>query len=296
MSHLEFDWESPVWSHLLTELSRQHTLVRYDERGCGLSDWDVPDLSFEAWVGDLETVVDATGVDRFPLLHGGYARGRLRRGADARQHEEAETMNKLAELGWGQENPAFRQFFTTQVIPGGTADQHRWFNELERISTSPANAGRFMRVFNEIDVVPLLPKVSCPTLVLHCVRDARVPFAEGRLIAGLIPGARFVPLESDNHLLLDNELMWSRWIDELRGFLPAHSIDDPAFAALTPRELELIELIAQGRDNTQIAAQLDLSVKTVRNHITSIFAKLEVENRSQAIVLARDAGFGKQAS
>ena len=141
----------------------------------------------------------------------------------------------------------------------------------------------------------LLPKVSCPTLVLHCVRDARVPFAEGRLIAGLIPGARFVPLESDNHLLLENELMWSRWVDELRGFLPAHSIDDPTFAALTPRELELIELIAQGRDNTQIAAQLDLSVKTVRNHITSIFAKLEVDNRSRAIVLARDAGFGKQA-
>ena len=321
LSHLEFDWESPVWSHLLTELSREHTLLRYDERGCGLSDWDVPDLSFEEWIGDLETVVDATGVDRFPLLgisqgasiavayavrhpervshliiHGGYARGRLRRGTDEWQREEAETMNKLAELGWGQENPAFRQFFTTQFIPGGTAEQHRWFNELERISTSPANAGRFMRIFNEIDVVSLLPKVSCPTLVLHCVRDARVPFAEGRLIAGLIPGARFVPLESDNHLLLENELMWSRWIDELRGFLPAHSIDDPTFAALTPRELELIELIAQGRDNTQIAAQLDLSVKTVRNHITSIFAKLEVENRSQAIVLARDAGFGKQAS
>lgn len=320
LSHLEFDWESPVWSHMLTELSRERTLVRYDERGCGLSDWDVSDLSFEAWVGDLETVVDASGVDRFPLLgisqgasiavayavrhpervshlilHGGYARGRLRRGADALQHEEAETMNKLAELGWGQENPAFRQFFTTQFIPGGTADQHRWFNELERISTSPMNAGRFMRIFNDIDVVSLLPRVSCPTLVLHCVRDARVPFAEGRLIAGLIPGARFVPLDSDNHLLLENELMWSRWMDELRGFLPSQLTDDPAFVALTPRELELVELIAQGRDNTQIAAQLGLSVKTVRNHITSIFAKLEVENRSQAIVLARDAGFGKQA-
>ena len=320
LSHLEVDWESPVWTHLLTELSHRHTLVRYDERGCGLSDWDVADLSFEAWVGDLETVVEATGVDRFPLLgisqgasiavayavrhpervsqlilHGGYARGRLHWGAGERQREEAEMMSKLAELGWGQQNPAFRQFFTTQFIPGGTPEQHRWFNELERISTSPVNAGRFMRVFNEIDVVSLLPQVSCPTLVLHCVRDARVPFAEGRLIASLIPGARFVPLESDNHLLLENELAWRRWVDEFRGFLPEHSIHDPAFAALTPRERELVELIAQGRDNTQIAAHLGLREKTVRNHITSIFAKLEVETRAQAIVLARDAGFGKQA-
>ena len=146
LSHLEFDWESPVWRPLLTELSREHTLIRYDERGCGLSDWNVAELSFEAWVRDLETVVDAAGVDRFPLLgisqgasiavayavrhpervshlilHGGYARGRLQRAATPQQREEAETMNKLAELGWGQENPAFRQFFTTQFIPGGIA-------------------------------------------------------------------------------------------------------------------------------------------------------------------------------
>lgn len=321
MSHLEFDVGSPVWSHLLTALSSDHTLIRYDERGCGLSDREVEDLSFDAWLRDLETIVDATGVDHFPLLgisqgasiavayavahpervshlilHGGYARGRLKRDLHLNPHlrDEAELMNKLAELGWGQENPAFRQFFTTQFIPGGTAEQHRWFNELERVSTSPVNAARFMRVFNEIDVVALLPRVSCPTLVLHAVRDARVPFDEGRLIASEIPGARFVPLESGNHLLLETEREWQRWLDEIHNFLPAPvAAADPAFLALTRRERDIVELIAQGRDNAQIAARLDLSEKTVRNHITSIFSKLEVENRSQAIVLARKAGFDR---
>ncbi|QRQ86175.1 alpha/beta fold hydrolase [Cupriavidus oxalaticus] len=320
MSHLEFDVGSPVWSHMITALSAHHTLIRYDERGCGLSDRDVEDLSFDAWLRDLETIVDANGVEHFPLLgisqgasiavayavahpgrvshlilHGGYARGRLKRdNLSPRLREEAELMNKLAELGWGQENPAFRQFFTTQFIPGGTAEQHAWFNELERVSTSPLNAARFMRVFNDIDVVALLPKVTCPTLVLHAVRDARVPFDEGRLIASEIPGARFVPLESGNHLLLDTEPAWRRWLDEVRAFLPAAApVRDPAFTALTRRERDIVELIAQGRDNAQIAARLDLCEKTVRNHITSIFAKLEVENRAQAIVLARKAGFDR---
>jgi pimeloyl-ACP methyl ester carboxylesterase/DNA-binding CsgD family transcriptional regulator len=317
LSHLEYDWESPVWTPLLAELSRDRRLIRYDERGCGLSDWNVEDLTFEAWVRDLETVVDAAGVGRFPLLgisqgasiavvyavrhpervthlvlHGGYARGRLRRNPTPLQREEAEMMSKLAELGWGQENPAFRQFFTTQFIPDGTAEQHRWFNELERISTSPANAGRFLRQFSEIDVVDYLPRVTCPALVLHATRDARVPFDEGRLMASLIPDARFVSLESNNHLLLESEPGWRRWLDEVRAFLAGPATLDPAFARLTQRERALLELIAQGRDNTQIAALLGLSGKTVRNHITNIFTKLEVDNRARAIVLARNAGFG----
>ncbi|SOE88495.1 alpha/beta hydrolase fold [Caballeronia arationis] len=316
LSHLDFDLQSPVWSHLVAELCRQHRLVRYDQRGCGLSDREVDDISFRAWLSDLEAVVDASGIERFALLgisqgasisiayaiahpervthlilYGGYARGRLRRQATQHAVEEAETLVKLAELGWGQTNPAFRQFFTTQFIPGGTAEQHRWFNELERMSTSPHNAARIMRVFNEIDVVDLLPQVRCPTLVLHASADARVPFEESRLIAGMIPGARFVPLDSENHLLLEDEPAWQRWQEEFRAFLPAASPADPAFAMLTRRERDIVELIAGGRDNAQIAARLGLSEKTVRNHIPSIFAKLEVENRAQAILLARKAGF-----
>ncbi|HKA44526.1 MAG TPA: alpha/beta fold hydrolase [Burkholderiales bacterium] len=319
LSHLEYDWESPVWRHWLTELSRSHTLLRYDERGCGLSDWEVPELSFEAWVGDLETVVDAAGVERFPLLgisqgasiaiaytvrhpervshlilHGAYGRGRLKRSLTPQQRREAETMAELAELGWGKENPAFRQFFTTQFIPDASAEQHRWFNELERVSVSPENAARFIRIFDQIDVTDSAPKVHCPALVLHPHRDARVPFEEGRLLASLIPGARFVPLESGNHILLENELAWKLWLNEVRGFLSTGSAGGAAFAGLTPRERDLVELIAQGLDNAQIAARLTLSEKTVKNHITSIFTKLEVENRSQAIVFARDAGFGRK--
>jgi len=318
INHLDFDWDSPVWRHWLRELSRDHTLVRYDARACGLSDREVADISFEAWLNDLETVADAAGLERFALLgtsqgapiaiayahrhpervshlvlYGGYTRGRLRWSDSAQDREEALTMPRLAELGWGKDNAAFRQFFTTQFIPGGTPEQHTWFNELERVSVSPANAARFMHVTNDLDVSDLAPRVACPTLVLHATHDARVPFEEGRRVASLIPGARFVPLDSRNHVLLEGEPAWGQWLEAFRAFMPrAQAAGDGVFAQLTPRERELVELIAQGRDNAQIAARLSLSEKTVRNHITSIFAKLEVENRAQAIVRAREAGFG----
>jgi DNA-binding CsgD family transcriptional regulator/pimeloyl-ACP methyl ester carboxylesterase len=229
------------------------------------------------------------------ILHGGYARGRLKSNPTPQLRREAETMTELAELGWGKENPAFRQFFTTQFIPDGTQEQHRWWNELEQVSSSPANAAQFMRVTNQIDVTALAPKVSCPALVLHSNRDARVPFDEGRLVASLIPGARFVSLDSRNHILLEHEPAWGRWIEEVDMFLPSDAAHSEAFRRLTVRERELIHLIAQGLDNAQIAARLTLSEKTVKNHITNILSKLGVENRLQVIVLARDAGFGQRA-
>lgn len=318
LSHLEADWDSPVWSHLVRELSLRGLFVRYDERGCGLSDWEVEDLTFESWVRDLETVIDAIGARRVAILgisqgapiavayavrhpdrvshlvlHGGYARGRLVRSGTPEQRDEAETMAKLAELGWGKADPSFRQFFTTQFIPGGSAEQHQWFNELERISTSPGNAARFMREFNRIDVTALLPAVRCPTLVLHSKRDVRVPFEEGRLLATAIPNAQFVPIDSGNHLLLGHEPGWQQWMAAVRAFLPASGGGGALFEALTLRQRELLELLAQGRDNAQIAAMLGLSEKTVRNHITGIFDKLQVESRAQAIVAAREAGFGR---
>lgn len=320
LSHLEYDWESPVWQHLLAALSRRHRFVRYDERGCGLSDWDVPVNDFESWVRDLETVVEMVGAPQVALLgisqgaaiviafaarhpqrvshlvlSGGYARGRLVRSSSDTQREEAEMMCRLAELGWGKQDPSFRQFFTTQFIPGGTAEQHQWFNELERLSTSPANAANFMREFNRIDVTALLGRVRCPTLVLHSRHDVRVPFEEGRLLATEIPGARLVTIDSPNHLLLANEPGWQRWVDEVTAFLPARGTASGGalVASLTRRQLELLELLAQGRDNAQIAAAMGLSEKTVRNHITGIFDRLEVDSRAQAIVLARDSGFGQ---
>ena len=321
LSHLEFDWDSPVWRHLLREMSSRGSFARYDERGCGLSDRDVADLGFESWIRDLEAVVDALAVPRFALLgisqgaavavayavrhpdrvthlvlHGGYARGRLVRADTPELRAEAETMCRLAELGWGKDDPSFRQFFTTQFIPGGTPEQHRWFNEMERISTSPENAARFMRTFNTIDVSGLLPQVRCPTLVLHSRRDVRVPFDEGRLLASEIPGAEFVPIESSNHLLLESEPGWQRWLAEVRRFLPGQAAGEgaAAFAVLSQRQREILELMAQGRDNAQIAASLGLTDKTVRNQVSAIFDRLEVENRPQAIVMAREAGLGRR--
>jgi pimeloyl-ACP methyl ester carboxylesterase/DNA-binding CsgD family transcriptional regulator len=321
LSHLDFDLESPVWGHLLANLSQDHTVLRYDQRGTGLSDWSVDDISFEAWVNDLGTVIDAAGIERAPLLcisqgapvavayairhpervshlvlHGAYARGRHKRGADPLLHQEAETIARLAEIGWGRDDPAFRQFFTSQFLPQGTVEQHRWFNQLARVSTSPTNAARMIRTFDLIDVSDVLPEVPCPTLVLHATGDLRVPFAEGQYIAERIPSARFVTLDSVHHLMLEDDPAWPLWYAQVRAFLNAGASAPSrlGFAALTPRERELLELIAQGRDNAQIAAVMNLSANTVRNHITNVFAKLEVENRAQAIVLARDSGFGQQ--
>jgi pimeloyl-ACP methyl ester carboxylesterase/DNA-binding CsgD family transcriptional regulator len=320
LSHLEFDAESPVWRHVLAHFSARHRLLRYDERGCGLSDWDVADLSFDSWLRDLEAVADEAGGERFALLgvsqgasiaiayavkhpervthlvlQGGYARGRLVRSATRQQAEEAEMMCRLAELGWGRADPSFRQFFTTQFIPGGKAEQHAWFNELERVSTSPTNAARFMRAFNTIDVTALLPRVRCPTLVLHSRDDVRVPFAEGRLLATQIPGATLAPIDSSNHLLLEDEPGWARAREAIEQFLPAAGAAqaEGPLAALTPRGRQLLELLAQGRDNAQIAATLGLAEKTVRNQVSLLFERLGVASRAMAIVTAREHGLGQ---
>jgi len=317
ISHLECDLQSPVWGHLVDELSSRHRLVRYDQRGCGLSDRDAGDHGLETWVSDLERVVDAAGLEQFPLLgisqgaaiavayaarhpgrvthlvlHGGFARGRLRRATTPEMREEAALMPRLAEIGWGRGNDAWRQFFTTQFIPRGGPEQHRWFNELQRVSAAPATAAAIMRATDVVDIVDRLPEVRCPTLVLHATGDARVPFDQGRLLASAIPGARFAPVEGCNHLLLPDEPGWARWVEEFRAFLPAAAPLAEQFGGLTPRELALLDLIATGRDNAQIAATLALREKTVRNHVTNIYAKLQVANRAQAVVMAREAGLG----
>jgi DNA-binding SARP family transcriptional activator/alpha-beta hydrolase superfamily lysophospholipase len=249
LNHLEFDWQSPVWRHLMRELSSGFRLIRYDERGNGLSDWKVDDFSLEALVCDLETVVDAAGLDRFPVLgisqgcaaaicyavrhpervtrmvlHGGYAKGWRTRGNPS-EIAKREAMLTLVREGWGQDNPAFRQIFTSWYIPDGNPEQWRWWNDLQRISTSPENAARLMIDLGNIDVTHLLPRVRVPTLVLHSVQDAAVPFAAGRELAASIAGARFLPLDSRNHVILDHEPAWPRFIAEVRSFLLADGSD-----------------------------------------------------------------------
>ena len=243
LNHLEYDWQSPIWSHLLHALAGEHRLIRYDQRGNGLSDWEVDDISFEAFVRDLETVVEATGLQRFPLLgisqgcavsiayavrhpervshlvlYGGYARGRRKRGS-AQDNEQEDALITLMRQGWGRENPAFRHIFTSLFIPSGTTEQTKWFDDLQRVTTSPENAARIRETNVSIDVDALLPQVRVPTLVLHCRNDAMVPFEEGRRLAAGIAGARFVALEGQNHLVLESEPAWDRLLHEIKTFL-----------------------------------------------------------------------------
>jgi len=243
LSHLEFDWRSPVWRHWLEALSADHTLVRYDPGGCGLSDWDVDQISFDSWLRELEAVVAAARLDRFPLLgisqggaiaiayavlypervthlilYGAYARGKFKRDPSEQGKEEL-ALAQLVKLGWGKDNPAFRQVFTTLFIPEGTAEQHKWFNDLQRVSMSPDNAAKFIQALGEIDVEELLPQVRVPTLVLHAENDARVSFNEGRLLASQIPDAIFVPLSGNNHILLEDEPAWPQFLAAVRDFL-----------------------------------------------------------------------------
>ena len=323
-THLEFDWESPVWRPWLSLLARRHTLIRYDQRGFGLSDRNGVDLSFERHIEDLEAVVDAAGLKQFVLtgmtgggpiavayaarhpdrvshlvLYGTFTRGRIARAANALELEEAHTLLKLIEIGLGRDDPSFRQFVTSQFFPDGTAEQFRSFNELVRQSASPSDAANLLRTFYTIDIREIAPKVRCPTLVLHPGEDARVPFEEGRALAGLIPGARLVALNSRNHILLEQEPAWKRLVAELEAFLPATQAEPTAESELrldelTVREREVLELLAQGLGNNGIGEALSLSEKTVRNHVSSIFSKLEVNSRAQAIVRAREAGFGRK--
>jgi len=242
MNHLEYDWESPIWHHLLEGLARNHTLVRYDARGNGLSDWDVDEVSLEAWVSDLETVVDTVGIERFPLfgvsqgcaisiayatrhperlshliLYGGFALGGAKR--SPAEHEKRKAMGTLMRLGWGTDDPAFRQMFTSHFIPEATKEQADWFNDLQRKTTSPECAVRYWEAVSNLDVRELLSQVQVPTLVMHARDDLMVPIDAGRKMAAGIPGARFIALPGRNHLFLKHEPAAARFFEEINLFL-----------------------------------------------------------------------------
>jgi len=244
MTHLEYDLESPIWRHLYRELARDHMLIRYDARGNGLSDRSVDDISFDAFVHDLEAAVEATGIKRFALLgisqgcavsiayavrhpervshlvlYGGYALGRKKRARSATEKEEDAALLTLIRVGWGKENPAFRQLFTSQFMPGATKEQADWFNELERVSVTADVAARIVEVISETDVTALLPQVNVPTLVMHARDDALVPFEAGRRMAAAIQGARFVALDGRNHLFLETEPAFGQFMEHTRSFL-----------------------------------------------------------------------------
>lgn len=244
LSHLDYDWESPVWRHWLLALSDGHRLIRYDERGSGLSDRDAEQLDLESRIADLAAVVDACELDRFPLLglsgggptslayaarypervshlilYGAFARGRTARATSVTEKREAELMVELAEIGWGRDDPAFRRVFTMQFMPDSSPQMWAAFDELQRRTTSPENAARIMAATGDLDVMDLAPRVQTPTLVLHARDDRRVPIRFGRELAMLIPDAQFVVLDSSNHILQEDEPAWERFLSELTAFV-----------------------------------------------------------------------------
>ncbi len=313
LTHLEYEWQSPFWRHWWEELAQDHTVIRFDQRGCGLSDWNVEDLSSEAWVSDLEAVVEAAGIDTFDLLgisqgggvaieyairhperikhlvlYGTYTRGWRKRGQSL---EENNALLTLLREGWGRDNPVYRQIFTLTFMPEATQEQIAWFNDLQRASTSPENAYRTRIATGDIDVLDKLQRITAPTLVLHARGDERIPVSEGRLIASLIPDARLVELDSRNHLTLADEPAWQVLVSEVRAFLATEASAFPAPLPespdlLTAREIEVLRLIAQGRSNREIAEQLVISINTVTNHVKNILGKTGAANRTEAAAYA----------
>lgn len=258
LTHLDLEWESPIWAHWIDGLSASHRLIRYDERGCGLSDWDVEAFSLDAWVEDLELVADAAGVDRFALLGvsqggavaidyavrhpervsclvlvGGYCRGRLARAETAEEREEAALDLAVGRVAWRRDDAAYRQVFASQFLPD--ADRSHWnaFNDLQRATTSTENVVRFLDAFAHIDVSDAAPQVRCPTLILHARHDHRVPASQARELAALIPGSRLTFLDSHNHILTADEPSWPMLLDEVENFIGSGRCE---LRTITPQE------------------------------------------------------------
>ena len=310
ISHLQYDHEDPVLGHLLEALGRIATVVRYDERGYGLSDWDAEDLSFEARVGDLEAVADATGFERYALMGMGQG-GQVVIDHAARRPERVtrmilngtyagvtdeyrarfevyfDTLVQIVRFGWTLPDSRFRRVFTDSLIPGGTEAQKGWVDDVQPRCTSRDTAIRAALARRDIDVTHLLGEVEAPTLVLHSRGNRMAPFEQGRLMASKIPNAQFVPLDSDNSCPLATEPAWSLWLEEVSRFLapersapPVRSSRTERAEELTPREVELLHLVAEGLTNDEIADRLTLSARTVERHLSNIYRKLGVSGRS----------------
>lgn len=318
LSHLRYDWQSPVWRHFLDDLGGISTLVRYDERGFGMSDWEVDDFSLEARLGDLEAVVAAAGIERFAVL--GMSGGSAVALAYAARHPERvtrlvlygtvcgeparlegdrlaeeETFRAMIRVGWAKEDPLFRRVFTRMFIPHATEEQMVWFDELQRMATSAENAVASRIARQEVDIVDELPRIAAPTLILQAEGDRMTTFDNGPMVAALVPDARLVPLASDNHILLADEPAWDAFLREVRAFLEpdraqaASGTDRPLpVEALSTRELDVLRLCAEGRSNDAIAEVLGLSVRTVERHLSNAYSKLGLTGKAARAAAVAD--------
>lgn len=302
LSHLEYDWQSPVWRHYLSDLGSFASVLRYDERGFGLSDWDIDDFSLDARLADLESVVDAAGLDRFALMgmSGGapvavsYAAAHPGRVTRLVLHGSAvvgcfgETADEAAEeaflamirAGWARRDSLFRRMFTNIFIPNATEEQMVWMDELQRVSTSTENAVAGRTARRAIDVTPELPRITAETLILHARGDRASPFRWGRELAARIPHSRLVVLESDNHILLEGEPAWEVFRDEVRDFLRRDGPTAQPTSTLSPRERDVLIEAASGYGNAEIASRLHLSGRTVERHLQNAYLKLGVSGKT----------------
>jgi pimeloyl-ACP methyl ester carboxylesterase/DNA-binding CsgD family transcriptional regulator len=308
LSHLQHDWRSPVWQHFLRDLGEFATIVRYDERGFGMSDWNVTDFSLEARHSDLEALVEATGFDRFALL--GMSGGSPVALAYAARHPDRvtrlmlygtvsaepttfeglrldveETFRSMIRVGWATEDPLFRRVFTRIYIPNASEEQMRWFDDLERMSTSPENAVASRLAQQAVDIAHEIPRIDVPTLILHAVGDRATMFGNAVRVAGQIPDARLVELDSANHIVLADEPAWATFLSEVRAFLePERWAGDGLVARpaepLSGRELDVLRQAARGLGNEAIAAELGLSVRTVERHLSNAYGKLGVAGKA----------------
>lgn len=317
LTHLEYQGRSVAWQPWLDELESRYTLIRYDPRGCGLSERDVSDLSFETWVGDFDRLVEKLALEQFSvigicqggavaieyadrnpgrighlILCGAYARGRNRRSAPPLEPKKARVMIEMIELGWKEADGAFMRSFATQFQPEGSIDHLSTWCELQQRATSGRNAAEWTRIMFEIDVSRAARHITCPTLVAHADRDAVAPVEEGRFLAQTIPNATFLELDTPNHLMLRDEPAWQVFTGAMHEFLPSATADKAEFTALTARENEVLHLVACGLDNHAIGAQLAIAEKTVRNHLSAILDKLGAATRVEAVIRARNAGYG----
>ena len=309
LSHLQFDWQSPVWRHFLLGLGEIATVVRYDERGHGLSDRGVFDHGLEARVADLEAVTDDAGFERFALMamgqggpvaieyaarhperltrllfYGSFA-GR-RPPANPEEMALYEALQALIRVGWARPTSEFRRVFSSLLIPGGTEEQRCWLDDLQRMAVDADTAARARAQLHGTDATERLAELDLPTLVLHSRGDRMNEFGDARLLATGIPGARLVALESDNHIVLADEPAWPVLLREVTDFMAADRRTVNAVASdlsvdrLSPRELDILSLAARGLDNDAIAAELVLSVRTVERHLQNAYAKLGLQGRN----------------
>lgn len=310
ISHLQYDWDDPLLGHLLDALGRLVTVVRYDERGYGLSDWEPENFSLESRLGDLEAVVTAAGFDRYAVMamgqtgqvaisHAAQHPERVTRlilnGTFAGVTEEYRskfeeyfaTLVQIVRFGWTLPDSRFRRVFSESMVPGATESQKRWIDELQPLVTSKDTAITAAQARQKVDVMNLLADVAVPTLVLHARGNRMAPFEQGRLMAAHIPDAHLVVLESGNMSPLANESAWQVWLKEVTGFLQpdrgsnlTRSVRSEPMEQLTEREVELLHLVADGLTNDEIAAQLTLSARTVERHLSNVYRKLGVSGKA----------------